>query len=174
MRKMIACSVITLALLTGCTSAPTESNPPAPVAAKGPFKVGDRVQVGNQALTVFGGRILSPNRVTLYTSRPAHEGHAWLELDCMIENVGSEPIKVRSLTALELHDGWSLYRDVLLAGMPEDPLTGDVAAGANIRNTVVFEVPVASKNWNLEFRDRDLGDPAIINLGNIVATAPKE
>lgn len=174
MRKVFACGVICAALLAGCASpTPTKVDPAsatpaktAPAAAKAPetFKVGDKVKVGDQLLTVVstrylpGGQFLKPK-----------DGTVWLALDCVVENVGSDAKTVSSLAQFKLADADGYQYMPTFAEGEKGDLNGNVAAGAKIRGEVVFEVPEKAKDVQLQFMNGLVGNPAIVKLGDIAA-----
>lgn len=162
MRKIAAAMTIALLLAAGCGEVNTPqlatSETKAPSEAKTQvFHIGDRVVIGDLAITVNGTRKPKPTDFL----KPK-EGNIWIAVDATIENLGSQPTTISSLAMFKLADADGYNYGVTIGPDSKAQLDGELGAGRKMRGEVVFEIPKDATGLQLIFT------PSIIDRGQVV------
>lgn len=161
MRKaLLALVCLTLLVVTvGCgeTVTPEKASKETTGASTQPnqpqyFKVGDRVKMGDLAITVNsvkksqGGEFLRPQ-----------QGHVYVIVDCTIENLGNEPAGISSLVMFKLADSNGYNYAPTIAEGTKGQLDGEIGVGRMMRGEIAFEVPSEAQGLELIFEPNLFG-----------------
>jgi hypothetical protein len=162
----IVLSVLVLVFLSACDTgtsnngSTTGNSPTAPAATTsaatptstapaqtGHNKVGDQVKVGNtwvvtvnSVKTSQGGSFSQPKA-----------GNIYLVVDVTVKNVSNAQQPVSSLLSFTLKDSTGQKYDESIAPDVGTPPDGEVAAGAQLKGQLVYEVPTSQKQFTLTF-----------------------
>lgn len=171
-KSLISSAVLSVLLLTGCTSGVTpekvelssqaqnnntatesttvSAESEAPVQTE--FLIGDTIKAENLQFTVTGTRT-SPGGQFLQPQ----SGYEYLLVDVLVQNVGSETESISSFGMFSLfdEDGYK-YNDTYY-DETNGSLSGSIIAGKHIRGELAFEVP-AGGAYKLQI------DPTIFGL----------
>lgn len=147
---------------TGTAVTPTDnsSSGSTPTQAAKVWHMGDTVSIGNWTVKVnsfktnTGGEFDAPKA-----------GNIYVVADITLKNTSSSPQDFSSLISFSFKDSTGqTYTETVVSGVPNSP-NGNVAAGALLRGSIVYEVPKTQKSFSLSFTP-DIGssDLATWNL----------
>ncbi|GAW28948.1 DUF4352 domain-containing protein [Carboxydocella sp. ULO1] len=170
MKKTLATIILLIGLLSGCgqtiTPEKVEQQPgnaqnqstQAPIKNEPKyFKVGEKVKMGDLAITV--NSVKKSNGTQLFKPE---SGNIFIIIDAAIENLGNESAALSSLMMFKLADseGYS-YNQTILDNV-KGSLDGEVGPGRKMRGEIVYEVP--KKAQGLEF----IFEPNLLGFGQAI------
>jgi hypothetical protein len=153
--------VIATSAPKSATAAPTEA---APKPTRAPAKVGDKVQSGDTALTVIGAKKLT----TLPVFGAAKAGNVYVNLEVLIENVGSTEVAYNPLY-FKLKDGDDFEYNATISSSEPTLKSGKLAPSEKARGNVAFEVKATATGLVMEYRPLVFGGdtPIKVALGEV-------
>jgi len=116
------------------------------------FKIGERVKMGELAITVNGVR---ESQGTEFET--PKEGHKFVIVDATIENLSEESVGISSLLMFKMADADGYNYGPALFTEVRGQLDGELGPGRKMRGEVAFEVPKDAKGLEFIFEPNFLG-----------------
>ena len=155
-KLLISSAIITIFLLTGCTSGvttqkvemssqvqnnstateSTTASSASETPAQTEFSIGDTIKVENLQFTVTGTRKSSGGQF-----EQPQAGYEYLLVDVLVQNTGSKVESISSLAMFSLLDKDGYSYNTTLADEAKGSLDGNIIAGKYIRGELSYEVP---------------------------------
>lgn len=142
----LACGSTAGSTGTAVTPSDNSSSGSTPTPSAKIWKLGDTVAIGNwtvkvNSLKTNGGGEFDPPK----------SGNIYVVVDVTLTNTSSSPQDFSSLISFSFKDSTGqTYTETVVTGVPNSP-NGNVAAGALLRGSLVYEVPKSQKSFSLSF-----------------------
>jgi len=167
MKRFLFVLLVSLVLvLTACsvtTTTPEKINDTSQTqqtAKQQIFKIGDKVKMGDLAITLNSAQLVLPDE----WNQPTDSNNQFLFVDATIENLGNQSVVISSLMMFKLVDKDGREQNIAIHTKQKGQLDGELGPSRKMTGQIVFEVPKTSKLSDFEF----IFEPDLLGFGQAI------